>query len=416
MLKALPALLAILLTSVATAQVGRGPVDATPTPQELADRWMELSGGAEFYETMKGRKLTWTFEARGQTGEAVRLSDVKGRFLVTATIAERNAVEKMGSDGTVGWMMTPRGDVEIMTPAMLAHYRFVENPAWPRSLDKAFAEIKTTKKTVFADEACWRVLCLPKVGKPVELYFSVETGRWRGFSTSLLNAQDRQRDLKMTVLDYRDTDGALTPARWELRSASGVMTMQLKELVNNPEIAKGMFDLPEAVKAKTSNQDSTTPPAEVAGGTHARLMSMVGPTLVNGAGEVVPSSVLADKENVLLYFSAKWCPPCRAFTPTLVKYFDDHAADGNFTVILVSSDRSSDDMAKYMSDYKMNFYAVPFDRVSASGIKKTYGDRGIPNLVWLNAADTAVQKSYVNGNYVGPTRVLEAFDKRSTMN
>ena len=64
----------------------------------------------------------------------------------------------------------------------------------------------------------------------------------------------------------------------------------------------------------------------------------------------------------------------------------------------------------------MNFYAVPFDRVTPSGLKQTYGDRGIPNLVWINADDQAVAKSYVNGSYVGPARVLQQFGETLSRN
>ena len=42
----------------------------------------------------------------------------------------------------------------------------------------------------------------------------------------------------------------------------------------------------------------------------------------------------------LLYFSAHWCPPCRGFTPELVKaYAKLKAAGRNFEVVFISSDR-----------------------------------------------------------------------------
>ena len=84
--------------------------------------------------------------------------------------------------------------------------------------------------------------------------------------------------------------------------------------------------------------------------------------------------------------------------------------------MFVSSDRSVADQMKYMKDYKMDFYAIPLDRVNASGIKQTYGDRGIPNLVWLNPEGTAVAKSYVNGSYVGPNNVLAEFSRAMGIN
>ncbi|RLG30214.1 hypothetical protein DRO03_05040 [Methanosarcinales archaeon] len=41
-----------------------------------------------------------------------------------------------------------------------------------------------------------------------------------------------------------------------------------------------------------------------------------------------------------VYFSAHWCPPCRAFTPNLVKFYNSlKKADKPFEIIFVSSDR-----------------------------------------------------------------------------
>ena len=66
-------------------------------------------------------------------------------------------------------------------------------------------------------------------------------------------------------------------------------------------------------------------------------------------------------------------------------------------------------MEKYMTDYAMDFFAVPFHRVAASGLTQRFGDRGIPNLVWLNRDDVALAKSYANGTYVGPRKVMSDF-------
>jgi nucleoredoxin len=179
------------------------------------------------------------------------------------------------------------------------------------------------------------------------------------------------------------------------------------------KLTKDEFELPEVIKELVS------PSQPVSGDSKAgneRLISMIGPNLVDASGEMVSSNVLKTKKNVLLYFSAKWCPPCRKFTPTLVNFFDQNAQAKDFTIVFVSSDRSAADQMKYMTDYKMDFFAVPLDRVNASGLKQTYGDRGIPNLVWLNPEGTAVAKSYVDGNYVGPNRVLAEFSRAMDIN
>ena len=45
--------------------------------------------------------------------------------------------------------------------------------------------------------------------------------------------------------------------------------------------------------------------------------------LVRSSGKAVKGSKSLSKKKLIgLYFSAHWCPPCRAFTPELVKFRD----------------------------------------------------------------------------------------------
>ena len=76
-------------------------------------------------------------------------------------------------------------------------------------------------------------------------------------------------------------------------------------------------------------------------------------------GADVPVSQLAGKV-VAIYFSAHWCPPCRAFTPTLIKAYEAAKAAGlPFELIFVSSDHDEDGFDEYTAD--MPWPSVKFD-------------------------------------------------------
>ena len=48
-----------------------------------------------------------------------------------------------------------------------------------------------------------------------------------------------------------------------------------------------------------------------------------GQTLVKADGSKVQASTALTGKNVIcLYFSAHWCPPCRAFTPVLKDFYE----------------------------------------------------------------------------------------------
>jgi len=93
----------------------------------------------------------------------------------------------------------------------------------------------------------------------------------------------------------------------------------------------------------------------------------------------------SDLENkvVALYFSAHWCPPCRAFTPILIKaYKDAKAAGAEFELVFVSSDEDEEGFDEYTAT--MPWVAVKFDDEEArSQIGEKFGIQGIPALIVL---------------------------------
>ncbi len=135
----------------------------------------------------------------------------------------------------------------------------------------------------------------------------------------------------------------------------------------------------------------------------------LGNSLVDRKGKEISISEIKEKDYILLYFSASWCPPCRKFTPELVEFYDDHHEAYNFEVILVPNDQSEDDAIDYMRDYGMDFPSIPFtDYGARQKIQKMYGARGIPHLVLLNKDGRVLSTSYDGTKYLGPQIVLGA--------
>ncbi|KAL1502490.1 hypothetical protein ABEB36_007625 [Hypothenemus hampei] len=85
------------------------------------------------------------------------------------------------------------------------------------------------------------------------------------------------------------------------------------------------------------------------------------------------------------YFSAHWCPPCKAFTPHLAEvYTVIRKREPNFEIIFISSDRSAESYGAYMES--MPWLAVPFQQASVRAeLAQLYGIRGIPTLLLLDS-------------------------------
>ncbi|GEM_PF-2563090 len=125
---------------------------------------------------------------------------------------------------------------------------------------------------------------------------------------------------------------------------------------------------------------------------------------------------LAPVRYYAIYFSAEWCPPCRAFSPQLVDWYKHNkATNPNFELIFVSCDRSAADMQHYMKVDAMPWPAVPFENIHTSPLAH-YAGRGIPDLVFIDSDGKVLSDSYSWGTYRGPQAVLAEIDQTLAKN
>lgn len=92
------------------------------------------------------------------------------------------------------------------------------------------------------------------------------------------------------------------------------------------------------------------------------LTDLIGEKVIDSEKHDVAVSSLAGEGKVLgIYFSAHWCPPCRAFTPQLVEWYRKIKGGPNgssFEIVFVSSDRDQGMFDEYFQE--MPWHALPF--------------------------------------------------------
>merc|ERR1712026_323154 len=77
------------------------------------------------------------------------------------------------------------------------------------------------------------------------------------------------------------------------------------------------------------------------------------------------------------YFSASWCPPCHAFTPKLVEFYNN-TRDTDLEIIFVGFDRDQDGHNAYFE--KMPCKAVPYEGDKRQELAEEFEVSGIPHL------------------------------------
>jgi nucleoredoxin len=118
------------------------------------------------------------------------------------------------------------------------------------------------------------------------------------------------------------------------------------------------------------------------------------------------ASTLAGVKYWAFYYSASWCPPCRAFTPKLVTFYNQFKAKHpNFELIFVNHDNDENAMAAYMQKDAMMWPAVRFDDITSTNADKYCGP-GIPDLVLVDEKGKVLSDSFDGQTYLGANKVL----------
>jgi thiol-disulfide isomerase/thioredoxin len=82
----------------------------------------------------------------------------------------------------------------------------------------------------------------------------------------------------------------------------------------------------------------------------------------------------------VFYYTASWCPPCQAFTPSLVEWYKANKND-NFELVLITSDRDEKSMEQYAADKLMPWPQLKMRKVEDFKKNFQHGVSGIPSLI-----------------------------------
>ena len=173
----------------------------------------------------------------------------------------------------------------------------------------------------------------------------------------------------------------------------------LSKLIKSDRTLIAELDNPFAGKKEDAVEQSKAPDA---------IIELFGDELRTARKKKASTHVLAGK-TIGIYFSAHWCPPCRAFTPELVDFHNEMTKEGKpFEIVFVSSDRDKSAMYSYMQEMDMPWLALPFGDAHKQTLSEKYGVRGIPMLVIIDAEGELITK---NGRGDVSSKGADAFEQ-----
>jgi thiol-disulfide isomerase/thioredoxin len=143
----------------------------------------------------------------------------------------------------------------------------------------------------------------------------------------------------------------------------------------------------------------------------SRIAAALRGNLVDKTGKSVAPK-LDDTQVFALYYGARWCAPCRKFSPSFVKYVNEISADNpKLTVVLMSNDKADADMLGYMKAESMPWVAMPLAKLNVAPLFLGYTKNAIPQLVIVDRSGKILADSYKGDRYVGPEVALKDLGK-----
>lgn len=106
---------------------------------------------------------------------------------------------------------------------------------------------------------------------------------------------------------------------------------------------------------------------------------IIGNKLIDNNNQTYDLKESTTNKYFALYFSAKWCGPCRNFTPKLIDFYKKSE---NFEVIFVSLDKNENEFSEYFS--KMPWKSLPFDNQQSEELSEFFSVQGIPTLILVD--------------------------------
>ena len=93
---------------------------------------------------------------------------------------------------------------------------------------------------------------------------------------------------------------------------------------------------------------------------------------VTNHSKIKPLHVACAVSRPGIYFSAHWCPPCRAFTPKLRATYETLTKAGKpFEIVFASSDNNEEQFSDYYSE--MPWASLPYNSPRKAALGRQFG-------------------------------------------
>ncbi|HNO79587.1 MAG TPA: hypothetical protein PKN33_16175 [Phycisphaerae bacterium] len=251
----------VVVLFVSATAMGRD--DALPKAEDVLDRFVEVTGGAEAYAKIHSRRermelyLSYESEAAIVTTETARPKDARGRV----EFADGRVTEWGFHDG-IGWSVSPEG-VSVESGEQLKWSEYDAQVGWETNRRALYESMTVESRALFDGVECFKLRITTKSGLEQTHYLEIKTGLRRGLAMTQKMPYGT-REVSRVFTDYRPVDGVMLAHKMvgtnRILESGAEWTTTIKSLSieHNVGFQSDHFEPPAEVKARLKKSASAT--------------------------------------------------------------------------------------------------------------------------------------------------------------
>ncbi len=219
---------------------------ATPTADQILDRYVKAIGGREAWRKFTSRVTMGTIEVPSMNLSGTVLIHEKAPDRLLAAVIINGASFRQGFDGTLGWTDDPQDGLREQSGAELAEARRDADFYHPLDLRRLYTKFTISGTEKIGDRDTYILeATVPEGSEPTKMYFDTQTGLLLR-AVSQHHGTDGVTQFREDFEDYRDVDGIKVPFTSRQTNGDTTYTMTISEVHHNVELDDSEFAKPAA--------------------------------------------------------------------------------------------------------------------------------------------------------------------------
>jgi zinc protease len=240
------AVLLAVATSIGAQDAKTPNGAATPTVDQIIDRYIAAMGGRSTIEKITSRASLGKIEVPSMNLSGTVLIHEKAPDKLLQVVVINGNAFRQGFDGTNGWTDDPADGLRVLSGIQLAEAKRDADFFHPLHLGEIYPNMKVTGKEKVGDHDAY-VIEGTAAGEtvPDKMYFDVDNGMAVRL-VSHRHTPDGEADVQEDFSDYHKVDGLELPFTIEQSGGSAEFTIHVIEIHHGVELDDSEFVQPQS--------------------------------------------------------------------------------------------------------------------------------------------------------------------------